>query len=50
MYDSPNNLFVAKFIGAPEINFVNTKDGKHYYIRQNKLKVRNLYLNKRVLV
>ncbi|WP_075277697.1 ATP-binding cassette domain-containing protein [Mycoplasmopsis bovis] len=39
MYDSPNNLFVAKFIGAPEINFVNTKDGKHYYIRQNKLKV-----------
>ncbi|MCE6056671.1 ABC transporter ATP-binding protein [Mycoplasmopsis agalactiae] len=39
MYDSPNNLFVAKFIGTPEINFINSEGNKHHYIRENKLKV-----------
>ncbi|TQC51310.1 ABC transporter ATP-binding protein [Mycoplasmopsis mucosicanis] len=39
MYDNPNNLFVAKFIGSPEINFIEEKNGYSYYIRQNKVKM-----------
>lgn len=39
MYDSLNNLFVVKFIGFLEINFVNLKDNKYYYIWENKFKV-----------
>ncbi|QVK02399.1 ATP-binding cassette domain-containing protein [Mycoplasma mycoides] len=40
MYNDPNNLFVAKFIGSPEINFIKTQDDKSYYIRHNKIKVK----------
>ncbi|MCS4536605.1 MULTISPECIES: ABC transporter ATP-binding protein [unclassified Mycoplasma] len=40
MYDNPANLFVAKFIGSPEINFIETKNGLHYYIRQNKMQLK----------
>ncbi|WBX36073.1 ABC transporter ATP-binding protein [Mycoplasma capricolum] len=40
MYNSPNNLFVAKFIGSPEINFIKKQDNKSYYIRHNKIKVK----------
>ncbi|KIM14191.1 ATP-binding cassette domain-containing protein [Mycoplasma capricolum] len=40
MYNSPNNLFVAKFIGSPEINFIKKQDDKSYYIRHNKIKVK----------
>lgn len=32
MYDSLNNLFVVKFIGIFEINFINLEDNKYYYI------------------
>ncbi|AJM71955.1 ATP-binding cassette domain-containing protein [Mycoplasma yeatsii] len=39
MYDNPNNLFVAKFIGYPEINYIGIKDDKHYYIRHNKIEI-----------
>lgn len=39
MYDSLNNLFVVKFIGILEINFINLEDNKYYYIRENKFKV-----------
>ncbi|MDQ0567402.1 ATP-binding cassette domain-containing protein [Mycoplasma yeatsii] len=39
MYDNPNNLFVAKFIGFPEINYIGIKDDKHYYIRHNKIEI-----------
>ncbi|UWD34699.1 ABC transporter ATP-binding protein [Mycoplasma cottewii] len=39
MYDNPNNLFVAKFIGYPEINYIGIKDDKHYYIRHNKVEI-----------
>ncbi|MCK8461791.1 ABC transporter ATP-binding protein [Mycoplasma capricolum subsp. capricolum] len=40
MYNNPNNLFVAKFIGSPEINFIKKQDDKSYYIRHNKIKVK----------
>ncbi|AEM68951.1 ABC transporter ATP-binding protein [Mycoplasma putrefaciens] len=40
MYNNPNNLFVAKFIGSPEINFIETKNDRSYYIRHNNLKVK----------
>nr|WP_318034116.1 ATP-binding cassette domain-containing protein [Mycoplasmopsis agalactiae] len=40
MYEDPNNLFVAKFIGSPEINYINTVDDISYYIRHNKLSVK----------
>ncbi|WFQ94329.1 ABC transporter ATP-binding protein [Mycoplasma feriruminatoris] len=40
MYDNPNNLFVAKFIGSPEINFIKQTKDKSYYIRHNKIKVK----------
>ncbi|WP_434338084.1 ATP-binding cassette domain-containing protein [Mycoplasma capricolum] len=40
MYNNPNNLFVAKFIGSPEINFIKRQDDKSYYIRHNKIKVK----------
>ncbi|WP_369024607.1 ATP-binding cassette domain-containing protein [Mycoplasma capricolum] len=41
MYNNPNNLFVAKFIGSPEINFIKKQDDKSYYIRHNKIKVKS---------
>ncbi|WP_434323472.1 ABC transporter ATP-binding protein [Mycoplasma capricolum subsp. capricolum] len=41
MYNNPNNLFVAKFIGSPEINFIKKQDDKSYYIRHNKIKVKH---------
>lgn len=37
MYENPANLFVAKFIGYPEINFIKEEDNKLFYIRQNKI-------------
>lgn len=37
MYENPANLFVAKFIGSPEINFIKEEDNKLFYIRQNKI-------------
>ncbi|AME10724.1 glycerol ABC transporter ATP-binding protein [Mycoplasma mycoides subsp. mycoides] len=40
MYNDPNNLFVAKFIGSPEINFIKKENDKSYYIRHNKIKVK----------
>ncbi|NEU02855.1 ABC transporter ATP-binding protein, partial [Escherichia coli] len=40
MYEDPNNLFVAKFIGSPEINYINTVDDISYHIRHNKLSVK----------
>ncbi|WP_029608636.1 ABC transporter ATP-binding protein [Mycoplasma simbae] len=40
LYDNPNNLFVAKFIGSPEINFIESDDKREYYIRQNKVEVK----------
>ncbi|ENY69823.1 Glycerol ABC transporter, ATP-binding protein [Mycoplasmopsis bovigenitalium 51080] len=39
MYENPTNLFVAKFIGSPEINFIKEEDNKLFYIRQNKINV-----------
>ncbi|MBY7704199.1 hypothetical protein JIY74_28550 [Vibrio harveyi] len=39
MYENPKNLFVAKFIGYPEINYIGEKDNKHYYIRHNKVEI-----------
>ncbi|BAW18224.1 ABC transporter ATP-binding protein [Mycoplasmopsis bovigenitalium] len=39
MYENPANLFVAKFIGSPEINFIKEEDNKLFYIRQNKINV-----------
>ncbi|MBU4689628.1 ATP-binding cassette domain-containing protein [Mycoplasma zalophidermidis] len=39
MYENPQNLFVAKFIGSPEINFIETKGDYSYYIRQNKIEL-----------
>ncbi|WP_282460720.1 ABC transporter ATP-binding protein [Mycoplasmopsis bovis] len=39
MYEDPNNLFVAKFIGSPEINYIGTVDNISYYIRHNKLTI-----------
>ncbi len=35
VFDTPHNLFVAGFIGAPQMNFFDTeliKDGKKYYV------------------
>ncbi|QBF34823.1 ABC transporter ATP-binding protein [Mycoplasmopsis phocirhinis] len=40
MYDNPANLFVAKFIGSPEINYIESKNGFNYYIRQNKMRLK----------
>ncbi|AIA29225.1 glycerol ABC transporter ATP-binding protein [Mycoplasmopsis californica] len=42
MYENPNNLFVAKFIGSPEINFIEKNDKKSFYIRQNKVQVKQV--------
>ncbi|MBT1380729.1 ABC transporter ATP-binding protein [Mycoplasma bovis] len=39
MYEDPNNLFVAKFIGSPEINYIGTVGNISYYIRHNKLTI-----------
>ncbi|WP_029513302.1 ABC transporter ATP-binding protein [Mycoplasmopsis primatum] len=37
MYENPANLFVAKFIGSPEINFVKQENDISYYIRPYKI-------------
>lgn len=36
MYEDLNNLFVVKFIGLLEINYINIVDDISYYIRYNK--------------
>jgi multiple sugar transport system ATP-binding protein len=42
LYDYPNNLFVAGFIGSPAMNFFNakiTKDGNHFFVDTEDFKV-----------
>ncbi|QJR44256.1 ABC transporter ATP-binding protein [Mycoplasma miroungirhinis] len=39
LYYDPNNIFVAKFIGSPEINFIKEDENFSYYIRHNKMQV-----------
>ncbi len=43
LYDSPNNLFVAGFIGSPAMNFFNgeiTQEGKDIVIKTNSIAVK----------
>ncbi len=42
LYDHPNNLFVAGFIGSPQMNFIDgklTKEGADYVVVMNDFKV-----------
>ncbi len=42
LYDSPCNLFVAGFMGSPQMNFVDgvlAKDGSDYYVKVNEDKL-----------
>jgi len=43
LYDKPNNLFVAGFIGTPAMNFFNVKivkDGENIYVDNDELKIK----------
>ncbi|MBU4690877.1 ABC transporter ATP-binding protein [Mycoplasma zalophi] len=37
LYNNPQNIFVAKFIGYPEINLIKSDENYDYYIRHNKI-------------
>ncbi|WP_215743957.1 ABC transporter ATP-binding protein [Mesomycoplasma hyorhinis] len=37
LYNNPANLFVAKFLGFPEINFFKNQNGIDLYVRANKI-------------
>ncbi|PAK21493.1 hypothetical protein CJJ23_01730 [Mycoplasmopsis agassizii] len=41
LYSNPLNLFVAKFIGYPEINFLKEERDKKYFIRSNNIHISN---------
>ncbi|PAF54742.1 ABC transporter ATP-binding protein [Mycoplasmopsis agassizii] len=41
LYSNPTNLFVAKFIGYPEINLLKEETGKKYFIRSNNIHISN---------
>nr|WP_237077124.1 ABC transporter ATP-binding protein [Mycoplasma phocoenae] len=53
LYNNPNNLFVAKFIGSPEINLINETDKYFEYIRHNNISINpsgtNRIINKKHL-
>lgn len=40
MYENPANLFVAKFIGSPEINFIKQENNISSYIRPYKISLK----------
>lgn len=40
MYEDLNNLFVVKFIGFFEINYINIVGDVSYYIRYNKFSIK----------
>jgi multiple sugar transport system ATP-binding protein len=43
LYDKPNNLFVAGFIGTPAMNFFNmklAKDGENLFVENGELKIK----------
>ncbi|QJR44134.1 ABC transporter ATP-binding protein [Mycoplasma miroungirhinis] len=37
LYNDPQSIFVAKFIGFPEINLIKSDENYDYYIRHNKI-------------
>lgn len=39
LYNNPTNLFVAKFLGFPEINYLKTENDIDFYVRSNKILV-----------
>ena len=42
-YDSPNNMFVADFVGIPSINLIEgkiKKEGKHYIVEAGEMKLK----------
>ncbi|MXR56333.1 ABC transporter ATP-binding protein [Mycoplasma flocculare] len=39
LFENPNSLFVAKFIGFPEINFLEKKGKNNFYIRSKYIKI-----------
>ncbi|WP_371246513.1 ATP-binding cassette domain-containing protein [Mycoplasmopsis agassizii] len=41
LYSNPTNLFVAKFIGYPEINLLKEETDKKYFIRSNNIHISN---------
>ncbi|VEU66323.1 multiple sugar ABC transporter ATP-binding protein [Mesomycoplasma conjunctivae] len=49
LFENPNNTFVAKFIGFPEINFIGNDNEKQAYIRSKYLKIEDFAGNAELL-
>ncbi|WP_434336686.1 ATP-binding cassette domain-containing protein [Mesomycoplasma conjunctivae] len=49
LFENPNNTFVAKFIGFPEINFIGEDNEKQAYIRSKYLKIEDFAGNAELL-